>query len=1854
MKRIALVISFLLSLSLFLPPRQTAYAAVSPDDGYNPGANGSVKVLVVQPDGKTLVGGDFTALGGESHNYIGRLNVDGSLDTAFTATAGGGVRAIALQEDGKILSGGWFTSLDGQARSRIGRLNPDGSLDTAFNPGANGDVSAFALQPDGKIVVVGFFTILDGQPRNRIGRLNSDGSLDTYFNPEANSLVLTTAMQPDGKILVGGLFTTLGGEAHNYIGRINVDGSPDTSFTAEAGGPINALTVQADGKVVVVGNFATLNGVTRNCIGRLNADGSLDTSFNSGADNQLSAVAMQADGKILVGGHFLTLGGQARNRIGRLNPDGSLDTSFNPGANGEVQALAVQSDGKILAGGVFSTLGGQARIAIGRLNPDGSVEFPFNPGTNGQVYALAGQPDGKILVGGAFSVLAGNARNNIGRLNPDGSLDLTFDSAADGKVFALAVQTDGKVLVGGHFTTLVGQPRYSIARLNADGGLDTTFTPETNGTVYAMAVQPDGKILIGGSFNILEEQPCTNLGRLNPDGSLDTTFHPEASSEDGISGVTALIVQPDGKILVGGLFTILGGQIRNNIGRLNEDGSLDTAFDPGADYQISPLAIQSDGKILAGGSFSILGGQARSYIGRLNANGSLDNTFNPGASGSVTALAVQPDGKILVGGAFDHLGGQARNHIGRLNADGSLDNAFNPGANDTVLALAAQADGKILLSGYFTMLDDQTRSYIGRLSADTPALQTLQINPIGTTITWLRGGSGPEVERVTFEQSIDASTYSPLGEGVRVMGGWQLSGLNLPKERNLYIRARGYYATGNTNGSSSVVESIRNVFLFDELQSGPIFTVSTTEVHDDGKCSATDCTLSEAINAANSHSNGASPDEIHFNILSGCDTTTSACTITPTIALPPITDAVIIDGYTQPGASPNTLVMGSNARPLIELSGANNPQNTDGLMINNVTCTLRGLVVNRFPGRGVVITGSGAAGSILQGNTIGLNAFGTASLANASYGIVIDYTHDIVIGGTDPGSRNIISGNQLGGIYLTASASDNLIQGNYLGTDGNGTAALANSADGLLIAGSNNLIGGAVPGARNLISGNGRLGIFISSSTATGNLVQGNYIGTDVTGTAKLGNTSSGIRFQFATNNTIGGTDPAAGNLISGNGSNGVEITDNSTGNLVQGNIIGGDITGAAAPGNGSNGLIIDGFSNNTIGGTEPGAGNLITGNGGGGVVVTIGGSTGNGNRVQGNSISGNAGLGIDIAGDGVTHNDAGDGDTDVNNPQNFPLLTSLSSGVLGGTLNSTAGSPFWVEFFASAACDPSGYGEGEQFLGAQEVTTDSSGSAAFSFLYSPVSDKPYLTATATNAATGDTSEFSPCLPYVTTTTTFFVSPNGVSTYGDSITLTAVVTAIVFENPIPTGQVQFKAGSANLGAPVALDASGAASLTTSALLSGAHTLTAQFLENEAFPSSSSSLAFTINQKNLTVTGINALDKVYDGSSSASLDLSGAALLAVVNGDDVHLNTTGAQATFDNKEVGDTKTVTVSEFTLTGTSASNYTLTQPALTASITPRLLTLTAEDKLKVYGEAVPALTVAYSGFAPGESPDDLIHAPELFTTATRTSPPAAYPITIIPGSPAALNYTFALVDGTLLIEKASTSLLLSASPNTELYNVSITFTAVVKPSEPADGYPGGTVTFWDGDQTLGTALLSPISTGGAEATFVTAALEPGTHTITAAYDGDDNFTASSASTTVTVTDLRIVIQASANPIAAGSSLTLTFTATNRSPVTAANTVMNINLPAGLMFQSATSSAGTPCVSDRTILRCELGDLVASASQMVTVRMVVPCDASGTYTIAGELASPSITPPGGPYPTEVMILTVLPHTVLFLPLVTR
>lgn len=575
-------------------------------------------------------------------------------------------------------------------------------------------------------------------------------------------------------------------------------------------------------------------------------------------------------------------------------------------------------------------------------------------------------------------------------------------------------------------------------------------------------------------------------------------------------------------------------------------------------------------------------------------------------------------------------------------------------------------------------------------------------------------------------------------------------------------------------------------------------------------------------------------------------------TINLTSALPAITAPMTIDGTSQPGyVVPYTA---------IELNGSG-AANASGLTIPASGVTVKALTINRFPRHGIeatgnnfVLTGSfigvrpdgvtaagnsldgvsitgssniigglsgemrniiagngrdgvrvaspNGSGNVLLGNFIGINIQGNFQLPNARNGVTLEQSNTVTVGGSANGSRNIISGNGQHGIDIlvcSVTCNGHVIEGNRIGTDAGGTAAVANLQHGIRIeAAANNTI------RNNQISGNTLDGINVhSTSIATGGnqTIVGNLVGTTLTGNGPLGNLRDGIVLSGPSAGIIGGSSPLQRNVVSWNQRVGVYLNGASD-VQVQGNYIGISFSGSVIAGNGDSGVLIDSnSSNNTIGGATQNLGNVVAKNGKSGVVIwgntngnfvrnniigwdpsvqiglgnaghgvaidgnnnvidqnVIGNNTktgihiaqGTGNRLTANRISNNAELGIDLGNPGgQTANDNGDGDSGPNNFQNYPVLSSvLSNGsdtTVIGTLNSTPNSSFTMEFFVNTTNDPTGYGEGAQYLAQLPANTDGAGNFNFSATMQNIVTAPgqWVSVTATNNATGDTSEFS-------------------------------------------------------------------------------------------------------------------------------------------------------------------------------------------------------------------------------------------------------------------------------------------------------------------------------------------------------------------------------------------------------------------------------------------------------------------------------------------------------------------------------
>lgn len=694
----------------------------------------SVYAILPLPDGRIVVGGKFNSYNGVPSGSVVRLNPDGSLDASFDndtiapseTTNSWGAAALAYQPDGKILVGGVFKVNDETATRNLVRLNADGSLDTTFTfnlTTAQFGPRRILVRPNGKILISSeSLTTPNGV--EGIVQLNQDGSIDTSFDAAVTAPTRNIEFQ-NGKLLAVSGATT-------EIARLNDDGSYDQTFTRRPA-EFFQVHVQPDGKII-----GQRQGTPS--LVRLNANGTDDTTFQN-FQLPVFRAAVQADGRIVIGS------GNNPQTLSRLLPNGAPDASFptHMQLNVQIYSLALQADGKVLIGDQTNGAVTSPLNFFMRFNADGSRDTSFNTGTGfqlltpGRVGAFAVQPDNKIIIGGKFDLVNNASRFCLARLNEDGTLDNSFQISTTAanrftqiyEIYHLALQSDGKVIVSGGFTYMVnGVTKQNLARLNSDGSIDPSFNLSTLITDFAgpngagknkVLVRPGNKYLVGTSRAGGAIQPVTPV-LINPDGSRDLSFNSTYGSAVILFYIYDLFVQPDGKIVIGGVFRLSPGTANGFVVRLNSDGSLDSSF----------RTIEEDGKVikalapLAGGKILISKAQflneVNSEVVRLNSDGSVDSNYKVGAAnGKINALLSFADGKILVGGAFTKFNDQPRRNLAVLNSDGTLD-ATLLNVNQEVLSLMPDNQERVLVGGAFTTIStgggSVNRSYMARLLAD--------------------------------------------------------------------------------------------------------------------------------------------------------------------------------------------------------------------------------------------------------------------------------------------------------------------------------------------------------------------------------------------------------------------------------------------------------------------------------------------------------------------------------------------------------------------------------------------------------------------------------------------------------------------------------------------------------------------------------------------------------------------------------------------------------------------------------------------------------------------------------------------------------------------------------------------------------------------------------------------------------------------------------------------------------------------------------------------------------------------------------------------------------------------------------
>jgi len=783
---------FCVALTFLVPVAQSS--AQSLDSSFVPELTSDVVInsMAVQPDGKVIVafglGPHF--LNAET-NFIRanevslvRLDANGSLDPTFARVPHASTpfrrsaSAVVLLTDGSAIVAGDFFVPGTFWHTGMVKVSSNGVVEQSYHGAVgNGQIRDMLLQPDGKLLVCGFNQVASGSTNVGIVRLQPDGTVDPSFGSSIsheNDLVRidTICLQPDGKLVIGGSFTHVDSIYLPHLARLNANGSLDGSFQPMLQEPadVESVTRQSDGRLLIGGQLTISNGAVRTPLVRLETNGVLDPTFITGPTGESSDVVYGTlaleDGKILAFGVFDHYAGQPAGSIVRLQSNGTLDPTFDVGTLGPpnyggITKVAFDAGGRMLVSAKFLEFNRAERHAIARfitVDAPGTVQFVSTNVVVAEdqeataeltVTRLDGR-SGPVSV--AYCAAGGNA---ISGFDYGGSTGVVafVDGEFAPKSFAIPIHNDALEeeskffhvqLSGPGNGVRVGNPSLAKVTIPANdfvGGIDSSFLPgyvAVTGSncptqcydyseVTALAVQPDGKILVGGTFKRTDSP--SGLVRLNPDGSLDAGFH----IGDGVDGsVSAVTVQPDGKIMIGGYFVRVSGVAATNVARLQTDGTPDPSF-------VSPLAwtagvrclaVQSDGKVVIGGYLHGFSETDYELLGRLNADGSIDRSFAArlydwnGDSGVVNKIIVDAADRLYLLGNLQFTPDMPiEYHLARLASDGSWDERFAPRERTNSPDVMASSilplpDGKLLLTGWFSQIESEPRPGLARLYSD--------------------------------------------------------------------------------------------------------------------------------------------------------------------------------------------------------------------------------------------------------------------------------------------------------------------------------------------------------------------------------------------------------------------------------------------------------------------------------------------------------------------------------------------------------------------------------------------------------------------------------------------------------------------------------------------------------------------------------------------------------------------------------------------------------------------------------------------------------------------------------------------------------------------------------------------------------------------------------------------------------------------------------------------------------------------------------------------------------------------------------------------------------------------------------
>lgn len=743
-------------------------------------SNRQLNNMAVQSDGTIWMTGLFG---------LKKANADGTNPTSVTTYAPfAEMGFVNVGPDDKI----YYSDNNGQY---FGRLNADGSRDTTFTveSNINGHVIDMAFLPNGNMVIVGSFQTVQSTTSAYIAVLDNTGALVTGFISPftwvSGGSIRTIQMLEDGSALLGGSAQVTLPSVQRYLHRVQIY-KPDLFFvthpvsqTVNRFDPVT-FTALGEGTSAISYQWRT-NGV--NIPGATSSSYTINSATEADQLDYDVVITNNSGSRTSRAAHLTVLGDvfisqqpvslvvtQNMTATFTVTATGATPLTYQWRKNGQIIPGATNSSYTIGSANVgdaanydvvvSNPLGNHPSAPVS-LSVVGSTEPPGTPGTldtsftaaalsgTTQIYGVTADEQGRVYVTGPFTGYNGQTRSRFFRLNADLTLDMGLAPSFNNFTYPVEMLPDGGFLVGGYQATVDSTTSYGLSRFNSAGALQSSPTLSNFGYVDGGAspngiwVNDDGSYYIAGSFTSVNGTTRNNIAKVKADGTLDTSFAPTAFPSSVVNGIAE---GPDGKVIIVGPFSTVGGVSHQGLARYNADGSLDETFQTAVSstsFVPYTIGFQSDGKIIVGGRIASIRDnpsasfQTRYGIARLNTDGTVDTTFNANLNSNVYVydMIIQPDDKIIIVGTFTSVNGTGRNRIARLNADGTLDTTFatGTGANSTVYSIAQLPSGGYMIGGLFTSFDgDSTKKYLAKIHGNPPTPPTLAIikHPLSQTV----------------------------------------------------------------------------------------------------------------------------------------------------------------------------------------------------------------------------------------------------------------------------------------------------------------------------------------------------------------------------------------------------------------------------------------------------------------------------------------------------------------------------------------------------------------------------------------------------------------------------------------------------------------------------------------------------------------------------------------------------------------------------------------------------------------------------------------------------------------------------------------------------------------------------------------------------------------------------------------------------------------------------------------------------------------------------------------------------------------------------------------------------------------